>query len=54
VGPGTLYRHFPAREHLLCDVLLAQHHDSRFIIAVAWFAAPICCGRSMARKAIFR
>ena len=21
VGPGTLYRHFPTREHLLCEVL---------------------------------
>lgn len=21
VGPGTLYRHFPSREHLLCEVL---------------------------------
>jgi AcrR family transcriptional regulator len=24
VGPGTLYRHFPTREHLLCEILQAR------------------------------
>lgn len=28
VGPGTLYRHFPTREHLLCEVL----HEEQVVL----------------------
>lgn len=31
VGPGTLYRHFPTREHLLCEVL---HERQAVLLAV--------------------
>lgn len=27
VGPGTLYRHFPTREHLLCEVLYERQAE---------------------------
>ncbi len=27
VGPGTLYRHFPTREHLLCEVLHERQEE---------------------------
>lgn len=30
VGPGTLYRHFPTREHLLCEVL---HEEQAALLA---------------------
>src|SRR5690606_13794887 len=31
VGPGTLYRHFPTREHLLCEVL----HERQAVLLAA-------------------
>lgn len=43
VGPGTLYRHFPAREHLLCErqaALLSRRDEA---IALACTKAALQC-----------
>jgi AcrR family transcriptional regulator len=46
VGPGTLYRHFPTREHLLCDVLLERQGA---LLARRDEAAAIPCARTALR-----
>src|SRR5690625_6778204 len=40
VGPGTLYRHFPTREHLLCELL---HERQTVLLSNRDKAAALSC-----------
>lgn len=46
VGPGTLYRHFPTREHLLCAVL---HERQEVLLARRGEAAAMPCAAQALR-----
>src|SRR5690606_20422149 len=46
VGPGTLYRHFPTREHLLCEVL---HERQEILLSRRDEAAAMPCARDALR-----
>lgn len=46
VGPGTLYRHFPTREHLLCEVL---HERQSVLLSQRDEASAMPCAESALR-----
>ena len=46
VGPGTLYRHFPTREHLLCEVL---HERQAVLLSQRDAALAMACAESALR-----
>lgn len=46
VGPGTLYRHFPTREHLLCAVL---HERQEVLLSRRDEASAMPCSRNALR-----
>ncbi len=46
VGPGTLYRHFPTREHLLCEVL---HERQEVLLSRRDEAAAKPCAQTALR-----
>src|SRR5690625_696939 len=43
VGPGTLYRHFPTREHLLCELL---HERQTVLLSNRDKAAALSCAKT--------
>lgn len=43
VGPGTLYRHFPSREHLLCELL---HERQAVLLSRRDEADELACGKT--------
>ncbi len=46
VGPGTLYRHFPTREHLLCEVL---HERQEVLLSRRDEASAMPCAQNALR-----
>lgn len=46
VGPGTLYRHFPTREHLLCEVL---HERQEVLLSYRDQASAMPCAQNALR-----